>query len=58
MKFTTIGITPGTKKELEIIAKQNCLKSMDKTINLLLVHYNSVIYGENRYRSRHSIYDY
>ena len=58
MKFTTIGITPETKKELDIIMKQNNKSSMDKTIALLIVQYNSVLYGDNNYRSKHNVYDY
>lgn len=58
IKLTTIGISKETKEKLKIIAKQNSLKSMDKTISILLESYNSINYNENQNNSRPNIYDY
>jgi hypothetical protein len=58
IKLTTIGITYETKKELEIISKQNCNLSMNKTIMILLTSYNSINFNENHKHSRSAVYDY
>jgi hypothetical protein len=57
-KLTSIGIYQETKKQLEIISKQNCDLSMNKTIMLLLTTYNSINFNGNQINPRHQVYDY